>query len=118
MREQPTSQADVITKAKAILNGMTSNEADMKAIGLDPTALIALLDRLIQQDGNQERLKAELHAASKALSATRKELKDFLSRTVSLLEGKYGKTSPKLQEYGIAPRQVNPHKGPRTPVEA
>ena len=114
MRETPTSQADVLGKAKAILTGMQANEADIRAIGLDPSALAKLVDQLIQQDGQQERLKAELHDTTKELYATRKELKDFLSRTVSLLEGKYGKTSPKLQEFGIAPRQLRPHKGPRS----
>jgi hypothetical protein len=32
---------------------------------------------------------------------------------VSLLEGKYGKSNPKLQDFGIASRHINPHKGPR-----
>jgi hypothetical protein len=42
---------DVIGKAKAILNGMAANEADMKAIGLDPALLAALVDKFILQDG-------------------------------------------------------------------
>ena len=113
MRPQPTSQADVIGKAKGLVNGMTANEADMKTIGLDPATLAALVDKCILQDGVQERLKGELHDATDRLYATRRELREYISRAVSLLEGKYGKTSEKLQEFGIAPRQVNPRKGPR-----
>ena len=96
-----------------MVTGMQTNEADLKPLGLDATALSALVDKLVVQDGVQERLKGELHDATQQLYATRAEIKDYLSRAISLLEGKYGKTSPKLQEFGIAPRRVNPHKGPR-----
>jgi hypothetical protein len=100
------------------MTGMQSNEADLKPLGLDPKELTALVDSIVQQDGVQERLKAELHDASQKLYSSRAELKEYISRAVSLLEGKYGKKSPKLQEFGIAPRQVNPHKGPRAKVPA
>jgi hypothetical protein len=30
-----------------------------------------------------------------------------------VLEGNYGKTGDKLQEFGIAPRMYRPKKGPR-----
>ena len=92
---------------------MQAHEADMKAIGLDPAQLSALLDKFVLQDGKQEKLKGDLHEATDELYATKRLLKDQLSRIVSLLEGKYGKSSPKLEDFGIAPRQVNPHKGPR-----
>jgi hypothetical protein len=90
----------------------------LKPLGLDASTLSALVDKLVVQDGVQERLKGELHDATQQLYATRAEIKDYLSRAISLLEGKYGKTSPKLQEFGIAPRRVNPHKGPRAKVPA
>ena len=113
MRTQTASLADVIGRAKAILNGMGENEADMKSIGLDSATLTALLDKFILQDGKQEKLKGDMHEATDELYSTKKVLKDQLSRIVSMLEGKYGKSNPKLQDFGVAPRHINPHKGPR-----
>jgi len=39
----------------------------MKSPGLDPAALGAMPDKLIRQDGVQERLKGELHDATAQL---------------------------------------------------
>jgi hypothetical protein len=113
MRTKIASQADAIGKGKAIVNGMQAHEAEMKSIGLDPAELSALVDRFVLLDGKQEAAKGNLHNISDELNATKDRIKGLVGRITSSLEGKYGKTSPTLEDFGIAPRQVNPHKGPR-----
>jgi len=121
MRRHPTSTADIIGTAKALLNGAASNQATVEKFSLDPKALGDLLDRFVLLESDQERQKAELHQTSADQREARKSLLAEFGRWVSVLEGQLGKNSEKLQEFGIAPRQVRPHTGPRkvqTPQEA
>lgn len=118
MRKNPTSTADIIGTAKALLAGATANAETVQKFSLDQKAIESLLDKFVQLDAKQERLKADLHQASADLASTRKELLKEFSRWVSVLEGQLGKNSEKLQEFGIAPRQLRPHKGPRASSEA
>jgi len=84
------------------------------AFSLDQKALNDLLDRFVQLESQQEKLKADLHQTSTDQVAVRKSLLSEFGRWTSVLEGQLGKNSSKLQEFGIAPRQLRPHKGPRT----
>ena len=83
------------------------------AFSLDQKALGTLLDQFIKLESQQEKLKADLHQTSADQTATRKALLSEFGRWTSVLEGQLGKNSSKLTEFGIAPRQSRPHKGPR-----
>ena len=112
------------------------------AFSLDQKALNDLLDRFVQLESQQEKLKADLHQTSADQTATRKALLSEFGRWTSVLEGHLGKNSAnpvarfacdlvpnfascvspgeirELTEFGIAPRQLRPHKGPRTPASS
>ena len=119
MRKHPTSTADIIGTAKALLAGATANTELLQKFSLDQKALDDLLNRFVQLEAQQEKLKSDLHQTSADQTATRKALLSEFGRWVSVLEGQLGKNSAKLTEFGIAPRQLRPHKGPRaTATEA
>ena len=118
MRKHPTSTADIIGTAKALLSGATANTELLQKFSLDQKALDDLLNRFVQLEAQQEKLKADLHQTSSDQRAVRQSLLAEYARWVSVLEGQLGKNSEKLQEFGIAPRQLRPHKGPRSTVEA
>jgi hypothetical protein len=113
MRRHPTSTADIIGTAKALLNGASANADILQKYSLDPKSLGDLLDKYIQLDAKQERLKGDLHQTSADQRSVRKSLQAEFGCWVSVLEGQLGKNSEKLQEFGIPPRNLRPHKGPR-----
>jgi hypothetical protein len=118
MRKHPTSTADIIGTAKALLAGATANAEIVQKFSLDQKALNDLLDRFAELESRQEKQKADLHQTSADQIAVRRNLLAEFGRWVSVLEGQLGKNSDKLQEFGIAPRQLRPHKGPRAATEA
>jgi|GEM_PF-6168908 len=118
MRRYPTSTADIIGTAKALLAGATTNPELVQKYSLDQKALEDLLNRFSALEAQQERHKADLHQTSADQAGVRKALLAEFGRWISVLEGQLGKNSDKLTEFGIAPRQLRPHKGPRTPADA
>jgi hypothetical protein len=118
MRKHPTSTADIIGTAKALLNGAASNADIIQKFSLDQKTLGELLDKFVLLESKQERLKADLHQTSADQNVVRKDILAEFGRWTSVLEGHLGKNSDKLQEFGIAPRQLRPHKGPRAKASA
>ena len=85
--KHPTSTADIIGTAKALLEGATANTDIFQKYSLDPKALGELLDKFIQQEARQEKLKADLHQTSSDQVVVRKSLLSEFGRWVSVLEG-------------------------------
>jgi hypothetical protein len=113
MRNHPTSTSDIIGTAKALLNGAASNADLIQKYSLDTKTLSDLLDRFVELDARQEKEKADLHKTSADQWTVRRGLMAEFGRWVSVLEGQLGKNAEKLQEFGIAPRNLRPHRGPR-----
>ena len=97
----------------ALLAGASANPDTCQKFSLDQKALNDLLDRFVQLESQQEKLKADLHQTSSDQVVIRKSILSEFGRWTSVLEGQLGKNSSKLTEFGIAPRQLRPHKGPR-----
>jgi len=110
MRRYPSSTADFSEGAKLLVKGGEANKAEW---GLIPADLQKLLDGYQAANSEQERAKAALQQSTIDWQDTKKALKEEMARWVSTLEGNYGKTGEKLQEFGIAPRSFHPKKGPR-----
>ncbi|MBI5804529.1 hypothetical protein HZA73_00630 [candidate division TA06 bacterium] len=113
MRKTPKSTADFAGLAENLIKGGEGNKAEIARWGLTPPALRKLLDLYNDADSRQEKAKAELHLATAGWLEAKKKLSGEIARWVSVLEGNYGKTGDKLQEFGIAPRMYKPRKGPR-----
>ena len=113
MRNHPTSTADIIGTAKALLDGAAGNLDIIRKYSLDPKVLGGLLDKFVELDARKEREKADLRKTSADRKTVRKCIKAEFGRWVSVLEGQLGKHSGKLHEFGIPPRNLRPHKGPR-----
>jgi hypothetical protein len=113
VRKYPTSTADFSELAKVMVKGGEANRAEVGRWGLNPIDLQKGLDYYQTANQKQEAAKAVLQISTVAFNSAQKTLKAEMSRWVSTLEANYGKTGDKLQEFGIAPRQLKPHKGPR-----
>ncbi len=113
MRRYPSSTADFSEGAKLLVKGGEANKAEIAKWGLIPAELQKLLDGYQAANSEQERAKAALQQSTIDWQDTQKALKTEMARWVSTLEGNYGKTGEKLQEFGIAPRSFHPRKGPR-----
>lgn len=98
------SFADLINFLEAVLAGLKGSTGDaiQKKYAADVSGLITGLRK---QDDRQEKAKAELYAASKALKVTDKKARALAGKIVSYLESVYGKSGPELQKYGFARRQ-------------
>lgn len=114
MRKYPTSTADFNEAATLLIEGGEKNTEEIARWGLVPAELQADLEAFNTANGAQEAAKSAQQTASVNWENTKKKLQASMARWVSTLEGNYGKTSEKLLEFGLAPRQYNPHKGPRT----
>ena len=113
MRTHQTSTADIEATAEALLAGAATNAELVQKYCLDQKALADMLERFRRLDARQEQAKADLHQVSQDLYSVRKQIRNEFGRWVSVLEGQLGKNNKKLQEFGIAPRNLRPHKGPR-----
>lgn len=73
--------------------------------------LAQALKSITELDRRQEALKVQLVQTTSELEAQQHSAQEMLKRVVSYLESVYGKTSPELNNYGIAPRRfVVPRK--------
>jgi hypothetical protein len=106
MRNHPTSTADIIGTAKALLAGATGNPELVQKYSLDTKPLSDLLDRFVELDAREEKAKADLHQTSADLWAIRRSLQTEFGRWVSVLEGQLGKnseTQPPAEACGFVP---------------
>ncbi|MDI6740631.1 MAG: hypothetical protein QME74_09755 [Candidatus Edwardsbacteria bacterium] len=113
MRKRPQSTADFEGMAQGLVKGGEINKTEVVKWNLIPGDLQKLTDKFVAANALQEKLKGDLHGATDDLAAVKKDLSKEIARWVSVLEGQYGKTSEKLQNFGITPRMLKPHKGPR-----
>lgn len=113
MRRYPTSTADFSELAKLMIKGGEANRAEIARWGLSPAELQKGLDYYQSANAKQEAAKSAMQMATAAFESAKKTLKAEMARWVSTLEGNYGKTGDRLQEFGIAPRIYKPKKGPR-----
>lgn len=113
MRKAPTSTADFGEQAKMLVAGGESNKTEIAKWGLTPAGLQKLLDAYEAANAKQEKMKSDLQLSTVNFNEAKKKLKAEMARWVSVLEGNYGKTGDKLQEFGVAPRMYRPKKGPR-----
>jgi len=113
MRKYPKSTADFQGTAEGLIKGGDTNKVEVGRWGLNPVEFRKLLDKFITANALQEKLKADLHQATNDMNSTKAAVQKEIGRWVSTLEGNYGKTGEKLQEFGIAPRMLRPKKGPR-----
>lgn len=114
MRKKLNSTADFKDCAINLVKGGTANKTDLAKWGLDPAAMQKALDAFNNADATQEKAKAAAQQSTVDYMAAKKMLSGEIARWVSTLEANYGKTGDKLGEFGIAPRMMRPHKGPRT----
>lgn len=113
MRKKLTSIADKEASSDDLLRGAANSTSDMQKFGLDPSILQQLHDDYKSIKTLKEKQEAELNKTSNSFHSKGKELSAEIGKWVSILEGQYGKSSEKLQEFGFPPRKVNPRKGPR-----
>ena len=113
MRKKLTSTADYKDAAINLVKGGSANQTQIAAWGLKPANLQIVLDKFIGADAAQEKAKAAAQLATQDYLGAKKELAKEIARWVSTLEANYGKTGDKLGEFGISPRMLRPHKGPR-----
>ncbi|MEW6557926.1 MAG: hypothetical protein AB1349_11360 [Elusimicrobiota bacterium] len=113
MRRRPSSTADVQGQADGLLKGAELNKQEVSKMGLSADDLKKKRDKFVSQNALQEKLKADQQQATWDLTAAKNELMKEMGKWISVLEGQYGKTTEKLQEFGVAPRMSRPHKGPR-----
>lgn len=113
MRKKLTSNADYKDCGINLVKGGTGNKAEVSKWGLDPVSLQKVLDIFNNADAAQEKAKAAAQQSTVDFNAAKKTLVKEIAKWVSTLEANYGKTGEKLGEFGIAPRQLHPHKGPR-----
>jgi hypothetical protein len=113
MRKRPQSTADFQGTAEGLVKGGELNKIEIAKWDLRAAELQKLSDKFVAANALQEKLKGDLHQSTDDLSAVKKELQKEIGRWISVLEGQYGKTSEKLQDFGITPRMLRPHKGPR-----
>mgnify|MGYP001419193951 CR=1 FL=1 len=113
MRKYPKSTADFQGTAEGLIKGGETNKVEVGKWGLNTVEFRKLLDKFIGANALQEKLKADLHQSTNDLTAVKQDLQKEIARWISTLEGNYGKTGEKLQEFGIAPRMLRPRKGPR-----
>ncbi|MBI4726544.1 hypothetical protein HY768_04865 [candidate division TA06 bacterium] len=106
------SFADLINALEQIIAGLkaATGDAKQKAYAVELGKYLSALRTL---DEKQEKAKTELHSVSKDLNKNETEARLLLGKTVSYLESEYGKSSPELQQYGVARRQPGGKKGPR-----
>ena len=114
MRKKLTSTADYKDCGINLVKGGTGNKTEIAKWGLDPVSLQKALDAFNNADAAQEKAKAAAQQSTVDFNAAKKELAAGIAKWVSTLEANYGKTGEKLGEFGIAPRMLRPHKGPRT----
>jgi response regulator of citrate/malate metabolism len=114
MRKKLNSTADFKDIAINLVKGGTANKAELAKWGLEPVSMQKALDVFINADAKQEKAKSEAQQSTVDFTAAKKDLAAEIARWVSTLEANYGKTGEKLGEFGIAPRMMRPHKGPRT----
>ena len=113
MRRYPKSTADVQGFADGLLKGASVNKAEVSKFGLSSSDLQKLLDKFVSTNALQEKLEADQQQATRDLISAKNGLMKEAGKWVSVLEGQYGKNTEKLQEFGITPRMLRPHKGPR-----
>jgi hypothetical protein len=113
MRKPETSKADIEHIAEEILAGAGKNQTDVQKFALDVTELQTAHDQFGVTNSLLIELTGKKEQAAKDLKALKKQLKEITAKCVSVLEGQYGKTNPKLLDYGIEPRIFHPHKGPK-----
>jgi len=113
MRKKLSSTADYKDYAINLVKGGTGNKVEVAKWGLDPVSLQKALDIFNNADAAQEKAKAAAQQSTVDFVAAKKTLAAEIAKWVSTLEANYGKTGDKLGEFGIAPRMLRPHKGPR-----
>ena len=113
MRRRPSSTADIQASADGILKGAEINKGEISKMGLSADNLNKLLNEFVSTNASQEKAKAVQQQTTRDLISVKNGLMKEIAKWVSVLEGQYGKNTEKLQEFGIAPRMLRPHKGPR-----
>ncbi|MBI4726837.1 hypothetical protein HY768_06390 [candidate division TA06 bacterium] len=113
MRKKLSSTVDYKDCGINLVKGGTGNKAKVAKWGLDPVSLQKALDAFNNADATQEKAKAAAQQSTVDFVAAKKGLATEIAKWVSTLETNYGKTGEKLGEFGIAPRMLRPHKGPR-----
>ena len=103
--------ADTLAFYDLLLDFMTTHDAELKAKGLDLTAvktsLVALRQTLLARDGEQETLKTQLHVKTDEVNAAQDALYKPSSAALDAIVGALGKTTEPAKQAARIRSQFN-----------
>ena len=103
------SFADLLDTMRSMIAALNNQKDNSQIIVAQAQHLSELFEALTTLDSQYEQTKATALALSEGLKQKDKEARDAVSRTISLLEGIYGKRNPELEKYGIS-RRATPNR--------
>ena len=94
------------TRAK----GLTANASDLPFLSDLQTEFGTLLTAVKDLNAQQETLKAQTQQTTQQLNGKLAQLEKLDARLTSHLQGKYGKSDKKLEEFGLSALRSKSHK--------